>query len=78
MSAFLEPNNHPPPPNDRAWHAMVILVIIHIFTSKCETVMRRIIILGRIRIQIIFVFQNQPNTNTNNIRFSKSNEYEYE
>ena len=37
MSAFLEPNNHPPPPNDRAWHAMVILVIIHIFTSKCET-----------------------------------------
>ena len=37
MSAFLESNNHPPPPNDRAWHAMVILVIIHIFTSKCET-----------------------------------------
>ena len=37
MSAFLEPNNHPPPPNDRPQHAMVILVIIHIFTSKCET-----------------------------------------
>ena len=36
MSAFLEPNNHPAPPNDRAWHAMVILVIIHIFTSKCD------------------------------------------